>query len=306
MSKERVIITGCNGFLGRALLRTLSDSKFEIFGIDNELSGSSRLSPEDMKSMHFHKADIRDSSFISKLIKEIKPTSLIHLAAIHFIPRCEKDPEEAISTNILGTVNLVNSLDSGTNLIFASTGAIYSPSLLPHREEDEALPQDIYGFTKLHCEQYISYISNIKRLNTTTLRLFNLVGEGETNPHLLPDIFSQISLGLRDISLGNISPKRDYINIRDVTSLILNILNSKEKNEGVNTFNIGSGKSFSVEEIILKISQILGEKISINIDNNKLRKVDRPNLCSNNSKASDFFDWKPIISIEDTIKELLK
>ena len=124
-----------------------------------------------------------------------------------------------VETNVHGTVNLLCAAPPGTRFVFASSGAVYKPDDKPHVEDDATLgPSDVYGYTKLHGEHYVKYFAAQRVSRAVVVRLFNVVGPGETNPHLLPEIIAQLKAGRTTLRLGNMSPKRDYIHVRDAAS----------------------------------------------------------------------------------------
>ena len=152
------------------------------------------------------------SHFVESCLGEgVQPDVLVHLAAIHYIPECEAKPSRAIRMNIEGTQNVLSAcVDSVSRVVFASTGAIYDPSVADPLTEVSAIKTgDVYGITKLACEELVSYHAKKKRGNVVIARLFNAVGTRETNPHLIPEIAVQLANGSREIELGNLYPKRD-------------------------------------------------------------------------------------------------
>ena len=302
--KKKILITGSNGFLGRQFIRKFKIN-YNILAIDNERSGKKRLSKNDKSGIKFRKIDIRNFEKLKRVVLKFKPEYILHLAAVHFIPDCENNPTEATSINVQGTINMLDLCSNKCKFIFASTAAVYKPSKVAHKESDNIYPQDIYGFNKAHCENYISYLSNHKKFNFYILRLFNLVGPGETNPHLFPEIFKQFKNGKRKISLGNTKSKRDYIHIEDVSDAINAIINNRKHINKNMVINIGTGKSYSVDQILNKISSLSKMKISSETDKNKLRKIDRPNLKSDISSIKKVFYWKPKKNIDDVIYEMI-
>src|SRR5690606_36433472 len=153
---------------------------------------------------------------IAALAQDFTPDAIIHLAAVHYIPECEQSPDLAVRTNVTGTVNTLLAAPPGCRFVYASSGAVYRPDPHPHSEAAAAVaPTDIYGFTKLHGEQYVRYLAHRREFAAVIVRLFNVVGPGETNPHLLPEILAQLKAGRSTVRLGNLSPRRDYIHVED-------------------------------------------------------------------------------------------
>ncbi len=129
----RILVTGGNGYVGRAVCRLLS-SEHELCVIDSQRYGAARFSSEELKKLRWERTDIRDLGAVRKVVDDFAPQVILHLAAIHFIPECENDPALAVSTNVLGTANMAAACPAGCRFVFASTGAVYRPESEPHHE----------------------------------------------------------------------------------------------------------------------------------------------------------------------------
>ena len=110
-----------------------------------------------MPLLKLHDTDITHASAVAETVDRIQPDAIVHLAAIHYIPECEENPDLAVSTNVAGTVNLLNACHPGMRFVYASSAAVYAPAPGPHREDGSIAPADIYGWSKLHGEQYVKY-----------------------------------------------------------------------------------------------------------------------------------------------------
>ena len=145
---KKLLITGGCGFVGRELVARAQDN-FDVHVADNLLSGDYRLKKMEMDKFSFHEIDLRDTSKTESLIKSVKPDVIVHLAAIHFIPLCENEPDLACSTNILSTINLLSCINEKIKFIFTSSAAVYSPSDSALFEGSSKIgPVDVYGYTK--------------------------------------------------------------------------------------------------------------------------------------------------------------
>jgi UDP-glucose 4-epimerase len=250
--------------------------------------------------------DLRDRKALTNSVASFDPHAIIHLAAVHFIPECERLPDEAISINVEGTVNLLLACPSTCRFIFTSSAAVYAPKDTAHLEQDSVGPVDVYGFTKFHGEDFVRYFTAQKNLQSVIVRLFNVVGPGETNPHVLPEIIKQLKTGVRKLSLGNLQPKRDYIYVTDVAEGFIATATRpfpQPPGNGPVVVNLGSGKSYSVSEIVSRLSAIIGGRIDVEVDPNRVRKVDRLNLLSDNSRMQQFFGWTVRHEIEQALSQ---
>jgi UDP-glucose 4-epimerase len=300
----RVLITGGAGFIGSAITPALIKKNYEIFVLDNLSFGNRKFI--DIPDSNFFLADIRDSRKVKDIIRQIQPEIVVHLAAVHFIPYCNEHPFESADINIRGTMNILNALkglSSLKKLFFASTAAVYPIADVAVNENHEVLPQDIYGLSKLTGEHLCREFNIETGIDTIVCRFFNAFGPNETNPHLIPEIEKQLRDGLRTIKLGNLTPKRDFIHTYDMASAVERLL--QLKNLGYDTFNLGRGIEYSVVEIVEAFERQLKEKISIEVDPAKVRKVEREHLLSDVSKLMNLAGWKPVWSIDDGIGNLV-
>jgi len=264
-----------------------------------------RFDEAELNRFALHKVDIRDYAATERTIAEFEPQVVIHLAAIHFIPECENLPDEAISINTLGTVNLLRAIKPGTRFVFASTAAVYAPEDTPHDEVSSPVgPMDIYGLSKLHAEEYIRYFAKIKPIDARIVRLFNVVGPGETNPHLLPAILAQVMKGTRTLKLGNCSPKRDYIHVEDVARGFAAVGLTDRENTGVDTVNLGTGVGYSVTEVVDMLSRVIGERLTIETDPTRVRASDRPFLSAATARIRERYNWAPQKTMSDSLRDL--
>ena len=214
---KKILITGGAGFVGQALVKLFNG--YSVHVVDNLKSGSHRLDNLKNTDLCFHNIDLCNANAVDDLLKTIKPEIIIHLAAIHFIPECEQYPKKALEHNVNVTINLLDSCDNNCRFIYTSSAAVYSPSLSELVEEDSLIcPNDFYGHNKLHGEHYVKLFSKKKDLDSISIRLFNVIGLGETNPHVLPEIIYQLKCGSTSLNLGNIDNQRDFIDVDDAAT----------------------------------------------------------------------------------------
>ena len=302
---KKVLITGGAGFIGSAIIKELQKFNHEIYVIDNLSFGDKSFI--DIPATHFFEENILDKGKMDEIFANVQPNWVIHLAAIHFIPYCNKHPFESANINIHGTINVLKSAKKTTSIekvFFASTAAVY-PIFDSETPEDHTIdPLDIYGLSKLTGEHLCREFHLDTKIPTVICRFFNAFGPNETNPHLIPEIQQQINKGLRTIQLGNLEPKRDFIHTYDMARAVKMLLDKFDA--GVDTFNLGRGIEYSVLEIVQAFEKELGEKITITQNAARMRKSDRMHLLADINKLKTFTGWEPQISIEEGIRTLIQ
>ena len=300
----KTLVTGGAGFIGSAVVPTLQKEGHDVYVLDNLSFGSRDFI--DIDDEHFYLADIRDAKKVEDAITKIAPDMIVHLAAIHFIPYCNQHPFEAADTNIRGTMNILNAagkLKGLKKIFFASTAAVYPIYDEAVSETHELHPLDIYGLSKLTGEHLLKKFHLETNIDTIVCRFFNAFGPNETNPHLIPEIEKQLREGMRTIKLGNLTPKRDFIHTHDMANAVRPLLNLE--NTGYDTFNLGRGIEYSVVEIVEAFERQLGEKITIEVDEARVRKVERQHLLADVSKLKKVAGWEPVWGIDEGIKDLI-
>lgn len=301
-----VLVTGGLGFVGSEICHVLSrKSHVNLFVIDNESKGSRRnVAGLPLRCV---KADIRDRDAIENAFAEIKPEVVIHLAAMHFIPDCNRDPSQCMQVNVVGTENVLSACRKSNvkRVVVTSSMAIYPIKDEANFEDDPAIPYDVYGESKLVNEFQARRFQRETGIDTIAVRLSNVYGPRETNPHVIPEIMEQLKSGNTNIELGNIEPMRDFIHTKDAAggfvALALNPLKS-----GFHIVNLGSGKEYSIKKIIQTISMILGCPVRSIRDESRYRDTERMHLLTDITRIKNLTGWSPSVDIREGLKDLCR
>lgn len=298
----KVLVTGGTGFIGSEVVRRLLERGDDVVVVDNHSFG--KVEHLDGLSVDIRTLDIRDSAGVAAVVGETKPDALLHLAAIHFIPYCNQHPYEATDINVRGTMNVLDACASAgvARVFFASTAAVYPICDDPHRESDPVGPCDIYGLSKVIGERLCNEFQLATGAAVRVGRFFNAFGRNETNPHLIPEIVAQIAGGARVIRLGNLEPKRDFIHTSDLASAVLAL--TDRGGAGLDVCNMGSGQEVSVTEVVSTIGDVIGDEIRIEVDPERVRKVERMHLCADNSRLRSY-GWAPRVGFRDGIADMM-
>jgi UDP-glucose 4-epimerase len=299
-----VLVTGGNGFVGRALVRRLYPAH-TVHVIDSLRYGPCRFREQECASFTLHRADIRDRQAVSDIIGAVRPDVIVHTAAIHFIPECEESPDLAVSTNVHGTVNLLTQCPPGCRFVFASSAAVYRPSPQALREDvSDTRPIDVYGLTKAHAEDYVRQLAARRRFPAVIARLFNVVGPGETNPHVIPEIIAQLKAGRSRLRLGNTTSKRDFIHVSDAAAGFAALATAGDVPPGeVVTVNLGTGQAYSIGDVLALLADITQREITVDRDESRMRTLDNPLLLAGIEKAWRLFQWRPSYDLAAALRD---
>lgn len=300
----KTLVTGGCGFIGSALVAELLGQGGEVHVLDNNSYGSRHT--VRIPDERFHEVDILDRNAVARTMAAVRPDTVIHLAAIHFIPHCNQFPFESANVNLAGTANVLDAArDTGTvgKLLFASTAAVYPIVETAIAETHPLGPLDIYGLSKMIGERLCHEYHLATGVPTIVCRFFNAFGPNETNPHLIPEIQSQILSGKRSLRLGNLDPKRDFIHTHDMSRAVTALLGRFEA--GYDVFNLGRGEEYSVREIVAAFARELGEPVEIEVDPARVRKVERMHLLADMTKLKSFTGWEPRVGLDEGIRTLL-
>ncbi len=291
---ETVMVTGAAGFIGSRVLGILSALGCRIIAVDNGYVGLPL--PANSKDIVAVNVDIRDRAAIRQVFLDHRPQAVIHLAAVHHIPTCERDPHLAFDVNVMGTQCLLEAAEAaGTkNIVFASSGAVYVWDDGPLVEGQTALgATDVYSVTKLTNEYQINGWAKRVDARVHICRLFNVIGSGDPNGHLIPDILDQIAKtdAQPTVRLGNVKPKRDYIYVDDIASGIVSTLAFMMEGPALDVFNVCTGHELSVEQLVHVIGDVLGKDIAVESDPSRFRKVDRLQQLGHPGKLHERTGW---------------
>ena len=300
----KVFVTGGGGFIGSHVVDYLMSLGHQVVVLDNFCSGRDHWRGQNRRPT-LSIIDLLDREALSGVFSQHKPDAVFHLAAHHYIPFCEQNPVAAYDLNVSGTVGVLSEASkSGVHRVFfASTADVYAPSPRPHIEDDALGPFTVYGRTKLIGELICRGVVDWGwRPNLLIGRIFNAVGLRETNPHLVPEVISQIARGVPELRLGNLYPTRDFV---DLPTQARAIVDATFAIHGIETANIGSGNAVSVGEMIDMILSEAAHHIRVVIDPKKARAAERSSLCGTTDRLRSLIGYTPEPARRQTIRTIL-
>lgn len=320
----KVLVTGGIGFIGSHTVVELLENKKEVIVVDN-LSNSKKEVVEKIKQITnkdflFYEGDIKDKQLLTKIFTENKIDVVIHFAGYKAVGESVKDPLKYYDNNLISTIHLLEVMKERgcKNIVFSSSATVYgNPKTLPIKEEFPLHTTNPYGTTKQMIETILQDFSKANPdFSITILRYFNPVGAhpsgiiGE-NPkgipnNLMPYIIKVATKQLEYVNIfGNDYDTKDGTGVRDfihVVDLAKGHIKACENlKKGVHIYNLGTGKGYSVLELISCFEKVTKTKIPYRIE--KRREGDIASCYADPTLAYKKLNWKAEKSIEDMCKD---
>jgi len=291
----KILITGINGFVGKILSRRLIEEKHDVFGIDVEGNGKNIFA-----------VNIQDTDSLSKYLEEISPDFIFHLAAVS---RADiTNPGLIFNSNVNGTLNLISAAVSMSvlpKLLFVSSSQVYGNAdrdLQPLSEETPVAPVNLYGASKAASENIINSFRHEFDLPAVIVRPFNHIGAGQSLSFVVPKLVKAFKEKQPELRIGNIDVYRDFLDVRDVVSAYIKIMNSYLSGE---VYNISSGRSIAIKEIISVLKKITAHKPAIAWDESLMRKNEIVYSSGDSSKIIKELGWKQEYQLGETLEWML-
>src|SRR3989344_5916747 len=257
---SKVLVTGGAGFIGSHVTRLLIEAGHSVTVLDNFESGHKNVLAKEEKLIV---GGINDPQKCAEALKGVD--AVIHMAGLIVVPESVKDPLKYCNNNVIGTVNLLESMRKVgvKKIIFSSSACVYgTPNKLPIKEDGAIHPDNPYGASKASIETFPQTYNAVCGFNCLILRYFNPYGPGEEhNPetHAIPN-FIKATLSKKPIPLyWQGEQVRDFIYIEDLAQAHIDVLDQK----GYQVFNIGTEKGIKVKDVISEIFKIVGYEVPI-------------------------------------------
>jgi UDP-glucose 4-epimerase len=298
---KKVLVTGGAGFIGSHLCKKLSNLTSNLTIYDNLSSGKVE-NVKHLPKVHFVKADILN---LKKLCSQEKTDLIYHLAAQVVVPYSMENPIDDFETNARGTLNVLEKArKDDARVVFASSAAVYgNTTQLPTPETNGFSPDSCYGLSKVVGEQYCNMYTKQYGLDITIVRFANVYGPRCHG--VIEDFLSKISRNPEKLEIiGTGLQSRDFVHVSDVVEALI-LCATSEAAVG-ETFNIGFGNTTTIIDLAKMILKILGlsEKTVITTTNVPWH-GDIKTIWFDISKVKRTLKWRPKISLEDTLKELI-
>ncbi len=299
----RILITGGAGFLGAALANHLVDAGHHVRVID-DLSAGDPSALDDR--VLFTRGDVRDIPKLWTLLRDIDV--VYHLAARVSVPESVLYPVEYNAVNTGGTVSLMTAMrDAGVNrVVMASSATIYGEQPeQPTRETAEPHPPNPYAVSKLAAEHYVRAIGGLYDIETVILRIFNAYGPGQAIPPahapVIPKFVKRALSGESVVVWGDGEQTRDYIYVDDVVAALAAAGEAPVADGTI--INVGCGRETSVNELVRKIGEAVGEEIYPLYNQERSGGVRRS--VADITRARELLGWEPRVSLNEGLRRLV-
>ena len=314
MSTRTVAVTGADGFIGSHLVETLVASGYHVRAMVQYNSVGSwgwleNVDPAVMENVEVLLGDVRDRDSVAALMTGAE--MVCHLAALIAIPYSYKAPWSYLETNASGTLNVLEAARTfGTSrVVVTSTSEVYGTAQYVPMDESHPLhAQSPYSASKIAADKLAESYHLSFGLPVVTLRPFNTYGPRQSARAVIPTVISQIAAGKRSISLGSLTPTRDFTFVHDTAAAFLAVCEAPLEQVIGQTFNAGSGNEISVGDLAQRVAEIAGVSIEIKSEEQRRRpensEVDR--LFSDSSSISRAASWKPSHTLSEGLHKTIE
>ena len=331
---QTILVTGGAGFIGSHTCVELLDAGFEVVVVD-DLSNSSEVAIDRIRDivvadertgaapagasarLHFIRATLLDAQAMRSVFERFPIDAVIHFAGFKAVGESVSKPLEYYGNNLGGTMELLRAMNEAgcRSIVFSSSATVYGGNSVPYEETmPKGSPSSPYGWTKWMIEQMIADLcASDGRWSAVLLRYFNpvgahpsgLIGEDPKGiPNNLMPYITQVAIGKRDVLhvFGDDYPtpdgtcQRDYIHVVDLAQGHVEALRWMEGRHGIEAFNLGSGESTSVLELVHAFSRACGHDIPYIVDGR--RDGDLPAFWADPAKAKREMGWQTKLGID--------
>jgi GDP-4-dehydro-6-deoxy-D-mannose reductase len=293
----RVLVTGADGFVGTHLVTALQGR-----GDPVDACGG----PGGPREL-----DVTDPAAVDARIRESRPEAVIHLAGVSSVARSHEKPAATVAVNVLGAANLLEALRRHfprARVLLVGSGEVYGavPKGRPANESHPVRPLSPYAASKVAAEVLGRQMFDSYGLQVILARPFNHLGPGQAPGFVVPSLVRQLltvadGRGAPVISVGDLSPVRDFSHVLDVIDGYLLLLSTGSPGE---TYNLCSGVGLSIRELLDELQRLLGTRAEVRVDPERLRPVEIPWLVGDPGRA-EALGWRRRRGVQEALLELI-
>lgn len=304
----KILIIGADGFVGKHLMKSV-----KMLTDWNAIGTVFAAANSEMYPNLVH-LDITKESDVREVINKTRPNIIVHMAAQSSVALSWTHPRLTIEVNIIGVINILNAVKDivpSARVLLVGSSEEYGRVDVndnPITEDHCPNPGNIYAATKVMQNQIGKIYYDAFNLDIIMTRSFNHIGPGQLPMFVISDFCQKIvsmeqNKAEKKLYVGNLNVERDFTDVRDIVEAYILLI---QKGISGETYNIGSGKTMKISEILNIILSKTNVKPEIIQDPNKFRHNDVKKIVANTVKLHDLTEWNPKYSIEDTILDTLE
>ena len=310
--QKKALVTGADGFIGSHLTEALVNKGFDVhafvyYNSFNSYGWLDSIPAETKNKIEFFAGDIRDPNGVREAMKGVD--IVFHLAALIAIPFSYHSPDSYIDTNVKGTLNIIQAARDNqvSRVLVTSTSEVYGTAqFVPITELHPKQPQSPYSASKIGADAIADSFYRSFDLPLTIVRPFNTFGPRQSARAVIPTIISQLLNGAEEIKLGDITPTRDLLFVKDTVNGFLKIAEC-DKLIG-HEVNIATQSEITIGELAQSLINQINPNAKIISDSIRLRpeKSEVFRLFGSNEKLKSFTDWKQNYSLDEGLAETVE
>ncbi len=299
----RALVTGGNGFVGRYLVAELRARGTETFSAGRHADGAQVDVPLDL-------ADIQN---VRGVVELVQPNVVFHLAAQAFVPEATRAPLETYDTNVAGTARLIEAIRAldeteRPRVVYVSSGEVYGaqpPAALPLAETALPQPATPYAASKLAAETIVLASVRSYGIDAVVTRAFNHIGPGQNERFVVAAFAARLAAiaagGPPYFPVGNLTPQRDFLDVRDVVRAYADVA---ERGRCGEVYNVCSGTPTRIADVLRTLVTIARVGVEIREDPQLVRPVDVPLAFGDKAKLQAATGWKPELSLGRSLRDV--
>ena len=308
IDNKKILVTGADGFIGSHLTEALIDNGYSVkafvyYNSFNSWGWLDTLPKEKLDKLEIFAGDIRDPNGVRTAMKDVD--MVFHLAALIAIPFSYHSPDSYVDTNVKGTLNVVQAAkDLGIErVLVTSTSEVYGTAqFVPITEVHPKQPQSPYSASKIGADSIADSFYRSFDLPITIVRPFNTYGPRQSARAVIPTIITQLLNGKKEIKLGDTTPTRDLLFVKDTVAGFIEIAKCDELIG--HEVNIATQSEISIHDLAMEMINQINPDAKVVTDSDRLRpsKSEVFRLFGSNEKIQQLTNWKPEYNLPKGIK----